>query len=41
MCRNIADIQSATAEIRAQRKKGEERMKKKKEATVRKYNGLP
>jgi len=38
MCGSMADIQSATAEIR--RGKKEERNKKK-ETTGQKYNGLP
>jgi len=38
MCGSIADIQSATAEIRPGKK---EERKKKKETTGRKYNGLP
>jgi len=40
MSGSMADIQSATAEIR-QGKKKEERRKKKIEITVQKYNGLP
>jgi len=36
----MADIQSATAEIR-RGKKEEERRRKKKETTGQKYNGLP
>jgi len=37
MCESMADIQSATAEIRRGKKKG----KKKIEITGQKYNGLP
>jgi len=40
MCGSMADIQSATAEIRRGNKK-EERRKKKEENTGQKYNGLP
>jgi len=43
MCGSMADIQSATAEIRREKeKKKEERRKKKEEETTwHKYNGLP
>jgi len=37
MCGSMADIQSATAEIR----QGKKRRKKKEETTGQKYNGLP
>jgi len=37
MCGSMADIQSATAEIR----RGKKRKKKEKETTRQKYNGLP
>jgi len=40
MSGSMADIQSATAEIRRGKKK-EERRKKKIEITGQKYNGLP
>jgi len=38
MCGSMADIQSATAEIRRGKKK---RKKKEEETTGQKYNGLP
>jgi len=43
MCGSMADIQSATAEIRRgkKKKKEEEERKKKEETTEQKYNGLP
>jgi len=42
MCGSVADIQSATAEIRRGKKEGRRRKKKKKEETTgRKHNGLP
>jgi len=42
MCGGMADIQSATAEIRRTLKKNKERKKKKKkETTGQKYNGVP
>jgi len=37
MCGSMADIQSATAEIR----RGKKRQKKKEETIGQKYNGLP
>jgi len=37
MCGSMADIQSATAEIR----RGKQKKKKKAETTGQKYNGLP
>jgi len=40
MCGSMADIQSATAEIR-RGKKEEERRKEEEETTGQKYNGLP
>jgi len=39
MCGSMAEIQSATAEIRPGKKRKRER--KKKETTGQKYNGLP
>jgi len=39
MCASMADIHSATAEIRRGKKEEEER--KKEETTKQKYNGLP
>jgi len=41
MCGSMADIQSATAEIRRRKKERKKERKKKKETTGQKYNGLP
>jgi len=42
MCGSMADIQSATVEIRRGKKKERKKeRKKKKETTGQKYNGLP
>ena len=41
MCGSMADIQSATAEIRRGKKKKEEEEAEEEETTGQKYNGLP